>query len=160
MKKIVVSFLPLVLIMAACSKNPSKITIQKQDSSAVSISKTDTIKQNHNQDRQVTGNTIIREVDAQKFPVKFEDEFTNEDQKLIIHLKNAGNMKITGKIISESGNQNIRFNNVELNDQSIDGPFGQDIEYNLNQKGNYSLIIGKSLMADGSQKGKFSVQLK
>ena len=38
--------------------------------------------------------------------------------------------------------------------------FGQDIEYNLNQKGDYSLVIGKSLMADGSQKGKFSVQLK
>jgi starvation-inducible outer membrane lipoprotein len=64
MKKIVVSFLPLILIMAACSKSPNKITIQKKDSSAVSISKTDTIKQNHNQDRQVTGNTIIREVDA------------------------------------------------------------------------------------------------
>ena len=75
-------------------------------------------------------------------------------------MKNAGNIKITGKITSESGNQNIRFNNVELNNQSIDGSFGQDIEYNLNQKGDYSLVIGKSLMADGSQKGKFSVQLK
>ena len=160
MKKIVVSFLPLILIMAACSKSPNKITIQKKDSSAVSISKTDTIKQNPNPDRQVTGNAIIREVDVQTFPVSFEDEFTNEDQKLVIHLKNAGNMKITGKITSESGNQNIRFNNVELNNQNIDGPFGQDIEYNLNQKGDYSLVIGKSLMADGSQKGKFSVQLK
>lgn len=160
MKKIVVSFLPLILIMVACSKSPNKITIQKKDSSAVSISKTDTIKQNRNPDRQVTGNTITREVDAQTFPVSFEDEFTNEDQKLVIHLKNAGNMKITGKITSESGNQNIRFNNIELNNQSIDGPFGQDIEYNLNQKGDYSLVIGKSLMADGSQKGKFSVQLK
>ncbi|AJW64635.1 hypothetical protein VO54_03196 [Elizabethkingia miricola] len=160
MKKIVVSFLPLILIMAACSKSPNKITIQKKDSSAVSISKTDTIKQNPNLDRQVTGNTIIREVDAQTFPVSFEDEFANEDQKLVIHLKNAVNMKITGKITSESGNQNIRFNNVELNNQSIDGPFGQDIEYNLSQKGDYSLVIGKSLMADGSQKGKFSVQLK
>ncbi|UKY84981.1 hypothetical protein [Elizabethkingia anophelis] len=37
---------------------------------------------------------------------------------------------------------------------------GLYMEYNLNQKGDYSLVIGKSLMADGSQKGKFSVQLK
>ena len=160
MKKIVVSFLLFVLMMAACSKNPNKITIQKKDSSVVSTKKTDTIKQNHSQDRQINGNTITREIDAKTFPVSFEDEFTNEEQKLVIHLKNVGKMKITGKITSESGNQNIRFNNVELNNQSIDGPFGQDIEYNLNQKGDYSLVIGKSLMADGSQKGKFSVQLK
>ncbi|OPB91143.1 hypothetical protein BAS09_13095 [Elizabethkingia ursingii] len=160
MKKIVASFLPLMLIMAACSKNPHKMQPHKEDSSAVSISKTDTVKQDHSPSRQATGNTITREVDVKTFPVTFEDEFTNEDQKLIIHLKNAGNIKITGKITSESGNQNIRFNNVELNNQSIDGPFGQNIEYNLNQKGDYNLVIGKSLMADGSQKGKFSVQLK
>lgn len=92
----------------------------KEDSSAVSISKTDTVKQDHSPSRQATGNTITREVDVKTFPVTFEDEFTNEDQKLIIHLKNAGNIKITGKITSESGNQNIRFNNVELNNQSID----------------------------------------
>ena len=75
----------------------------------------------------------------------------------LCHLKMSLRMKIkTGhsfekcckdedyrKITSESGNQNIRFNNVELNNQSIDGPFGQDIEYNLNQKGDYSLVIGK-----------------
>lgn len=160
MKKISLAILPLVLIIS-CSKNPNKI-IQKKDSADYTINEADTLHHEkiREEEHMVTDSLITRVVDLNKLPVEVQEEFTNENQKLVLRLKNTGMVKISGQIIPDSGPQNIRFNNIELNNQSIDGPFGRDFNYELNQKGDYSIVIGKSLMADGSQKGKFKVQLK
>ncbi|WP_407484083.1 hypothetical protein [Elizabethkingia meningoseptica] len=160
MKKISLAILPLVLIIS-CSKNPNKI-IQKKDSADYTINKADTLHHEKIQEEEhmVTDSLITRVIDMNKLPVEVREEFTNENQKLVLRLKNTKMVKISGQIIPDSGPQNIRFNNIELNNQSIDGPFGRDFNYEVNQKGDYSIVIGKSLMADGSQKGKFKVQLK
>ena len=122
----------------------------------------DTLKSTENQNTQriVTGNVISRVVDMYKFPTEIEEEFTDENQKLVLLLKNTRRTKISGRIIPESDQQNIRFNNIELNKRSIDGPFGRNFEYELNQTGDYSIVIQKSLMASGTQVGKFKVFLK
>lgn len=156
MKKSLIFILSLALF-ASCSKNPTKADTQND-----SVTKTDTISQTSEAENgQIISDTLItREVDMRKFPVEFQEEFTNENQKLLIQLKNTRKGEISGQIITESNGQNIRFNNIELNNQSIDGPFGRDFNYTLDEKDGYRLIIGKSLMADGNQKGKFTVKLK
>ncbi|AQX12318.1 hypothetical protein BAX94_15045 [Elizabethkingia meningoseptica] len=160
MKKISLVILPLVLIIS-CSKNPNKI-IQNKDSADYTINKADTLHHEkiREEEHMVTDSLITRVIDMSKLPVEVREEFTNENQKLVLRLKNTEMVKISGQIIPDSGSQNIRFNNIELNNQSIDGPFGRDFNYDLSQKGDYSIVIGKSLMAEGSQKGKFKVQLK
>ncbi|UCA61757.1 hypothetical protein KB553_09545 [Chryseobacterium rhizoplanae] len=122
----------------------------------------DTVRSTENQNvhRTVANNVITRIVDMHKFPIEIEEEFTKENQKLVLQLMNARRTKISGRIVPESDQMNIRFNNIELNKQSIDGPFGRDFEYELNQTGDYSIVIQKSLMASGSQIGKFKILLK
>jgi len=148
------------LLALSCS-NKSCITGKSHPSTQNSLG-TDTLKVIENQwvDRTVTNEVITRVVDMRQFPVEIQEEFTNENQKLVIQLRNTIKTKISGRIIPDSGQDNIRFNNIELNQRSIDGPFGKDFEYNLTQIGDYNLVIEKSLMASGSQVGKFRVVLK
>ncbi|WP_426478076.1 hypothetical protein ACP3T3_00915 [Chryseobacterium sp. CBSDS_008] len=145
----------------SCS-NKSNNTRKPQYLATPGMYRTDTlISGNHLEpERVVTDNVINRTVDMRQFPVEIAEEFTDENQKLVLQLRNVRSTKISGRIIPESGQDNIRFNNIELNKQSIDGPFGKDFEYELNQVGDYSIVIQKSSMASGSQKGKFRVILK
>lgn len=106
----------------------------------------------------ILGDTIL--IKAHSLPIEVNQEFINENQKLKIELGSLEKTQISGKITSEKNGQNIRFNNVLKDNHSIDGPFGKDLKYNLTEKGNYALIIGKSQMADGSQVGKFKIEVQ
>ena len=55
---------------------------------------------------------------------------------------------------------NIRFSQIKLPNGNFDGPFTQDISYEVKEKGEIWLIIGKSNMASGEAKGKFKVTIK
>jgi hypothetical protein len=75
-------------------------------------------------------------------------KFTNEDLGVLDAM-----------IVSTTSKGNIRFNQIIFPDKSSDGPFGMDLKIPLNQKGDYILVIGHSLMADNPYWGKFKVQL-
>lgn len=148
------------LLCASCS-NTNK-TDKPYYVSAPIEGKADSVKNDVTQEvqRVVTRSVITRVIDVNQFPLEIQEEFSNENQKLVLELRNVRKTKISGRIIPESGQDNIRFNNIELNRQSIDGPFGKDFEYELDQTGDYSIVIQKSLMASGRQTGKFKVILK
>ncbi|MFS4432203.1 hypothetical protein [Chryseobacterium sp. S90] len=154
-------FLLSGLMVLSCS-NKTCNTRKSHHSAIQNIQLADTLKAVENLDaqRKVTDAVITRIVDMRQFPVEIQEELTNENQKLVLQLRNITRTKISGRIIPESGQDNIRFNNIELNQRSIDGPFGKDFEYELNQVGDYSIVIQKSLMASGSQVGKFRLILK
>ncbi|SMO72609.1 hypothetical protein SAMN06265171_105250 [Chryseobacterium rhizoplanae] len=154
-------FLLSGLLFLSCS-NKSGNTGISYHSVIQNIPITDTLKAVKSQEaeRTVTNAVITRIVDMHQFPIEIHEELTNENQKLVLHLRNIRRTKISGRIIPESGQDNIRFNNIELNQRSIDGPFGKDFEYELNKVGDYSIVIQKSLMASGSQIGKFRIILK
>ncbi|NAW51486.1 hypothetical protein GNY06_08880 [Elizabethkingia argentiflava] len=163
MKTMVIIPVVLLLALSSCSKGPSKTADSKEDTlQTAQPVKVDSLAQQvePTDDRQVTDSLITRTVDLQKLPVQISDEFTNEDQVLVLQLKNKGKDKISGHITPDKKGQNIRFSGVSLNNEGIDGPFGSDIEYEMNEKGDYSLEIGKNTRAEGSQIGKFTVTLK
>ncbi|MYY43916.1 hypothetical protein [Elizabethkingia anophelis] len=98
------------------------------------------------------------EVNVDRLPTKLLLEFKNENQKLLLVLKNSRNRNISLQIIPASDLQNIRINNILLGNKTIDGPLGKQIDYLMDH--DYSIVIGKSLMASESQIGKFSIILK
>ncbi|MBT2620580.1 hypothetical protein [Chryseobacterium sp. ISL-6] len=157
-------FLFSLAITASCSKGSDKIVIKNSDSVNQNVqTTTDTIKRSIIQqipEREVTDSVITHEIDLLKLPMEVDEELYNENQKLVLQLMNVKKSKISGRIIPESGQMNIRFNNIALNGKSIDGPFGLDFDYDLEENGRYNIIIGKSLMASGSQIGKFKIVLK
>jgi hypothetical protein len=67
--------------------------------------------------------------------------------------------KLIGKIKVDTQPANIRFNQIVTPTGQSDGPFGQDIEYTLTEKGIYKLLIGHSLMAENAHVGPFLVSL-
>ena len=110
--------------------------------------------------RIIDGDRIIKTINANMIPLTISDEFTTDQQKLILKIKNFKGKKIVGKISAKNTDMNLRFNQIKFADGSFDGPFGRDISIEIPKPGEISLIIGKNLMADGKLTGKFSVTLQ
>ncbi|MBU4539398.1 MAG: hypothetical protein L6264_01330 [Weeksellaceae bacterium] len=108
--------------------------------------------------RITEGDKIIRTVN--RIPAAISDEFTDDRQQLIIKIKDFDRQNISGKITPENPQMNIRFNQIKLPDGSYDGPFGKELMYKSREMGEVWLMIGKSNMASGETKGKFTVALQ
>jgi len=66
---------------------------------------------------------------------------------------------INAEIISgKTGN--IRINQIIMPDQQSDGPFGKDLDYSLDEKGDYKLIVGESLMQGDPFEGDYILKFK
>lgn len=110
--------------------------------------------------REVEGNKIIRTADAQQIPFSIGEEFTEDNQQFILKIKNFNGQNITGEITPEKSVMNIRFNQIRLPDGTYGGPFGRQISYAVKDNGEVWLIIGRSNMASGETKGRFSVNIR
>jgi hypothetical protein len=103
---------------------------------------------------------IIRTVDAEQFPLTLGEEFTKDGQEFILKIINFDQPKINAKISTKEKDFNIRFNQIKLPNGDYDGPFGRDLTYDIKEKGEVWLIIGKSNMTSGNTKGSFTVSLE
>lgn len=176
MKKIVV-LIPVILFSCnkkeAVSQNTAsadsvmvsdQIVVQnKMDSAAngmVSIDENNAAKDSFETSRVVEANKIVKTINGEMLPIEIEDEFTENDQQMIIKIKNFTGKNIDGKIDPTNPKMNIRFNQIKLPMGDYDGPFGRDIHYDIKEKGEIWLIIAKSNMASGDVTGKFTVSLQ
>ncbi|MGA9212713.1 hypothetical protein [Kaistella sp.] len=147
---------------SAILSDPNNI-VNKMDSAAngiVSIDENNALKESFKTERVVDGNEIIHTINAADLPITIADEFSTNDQQLVVKIKYFIGKKIVGKITPKNSNMNIRFNQIKLPNGNFDGPFGREISYDIKTKGELWLIIGKSLMASGEEKGKFTVDLE
>lgn len=178
MKKILF-LIPVILF--SCKKEAAVTeTVQNSDSAAVSemtpakpvdsaairdsiITHSEEGKKvlNHGVMRENSGEEIVREADASALPFSIGDEFKNDDQSLVIKIKNFTNPSISASVIPKNKEMNIRVNQIRLPNGDFDGPFGRDLTgYKVPQKGEVWLIIGKSNMASGNPKGSFTVNIE
>lgn len=109
--------------------------------------------------REIQNNKIIRTIDAARLPVTIDEEFTQENQELVLKILHFPNKNISAKINTDEKDFNIRFNQIKTPNGQLDGPFGRDLSYELSSKGEILLIIGKSNMASGKTMGLFSVSI-
>ncbi len=111
--------------------------------------------------RDDKGNEIVRETHASVLPFNIGDEFTKENQALILKIKDFENSKISASVNPKNKEMNIRINQIKLPNGEYDGPFGKEIKnYSIHEKGEVWLIIGKSNMASGETKGSFTVSVE
>lgn len=109
--------------------------------------------------RSVENNEIVRTAVQSMLPFKIGDEFTKDDQKLILKIKNISQPKLKISVSSEKP-MNIRINQIKKPDGTFDGPFGQTLQLATPQQGEYWIIIGKSNMASGNTKGHFTLKVE
>lgn len=67
--------------------------------------------------------------------------------------------RLTASLVPETKDMNIRFTQLIMPDSTMDGPFGQQFNYDLVQKGMYKIIVSANNMADGKTKGDFLIRL-
>lgn len=171
MKKLLF-LIPVIVFSCSRKKEVSEIPVKnnqtesgqerKEEKQADSLQISKDVAAAETQDilRISEGDKIIRTVNSARIPTAISDEFTDDRQQLIIKIKNFDRQNISGKITPENPQMNIRFNQIKLPDGSYDGPFGRELTYKSKDRGEVWLMIGKSNMASGEAKGKFTVALQ
>lgn len=103
---------------------------------------------------------ISETVAANNLPAHIHKTIKSNSQSVRIHLIDVqpGLLKINVRHRNEYGN--IRVNQIVMPDGSVDGPFGQEVEFNATQKGNYVIVVGKSNMASGSPMGDVYITIQ
>ncbi|MDF2834170.1 hypothetical protein [Chryseobacterium indoltheticum] len=165
-----------LLLIVSCKKAvPSQerktdsviVSEQRKNTSALDSSKinesNDTLQSVHsNSDENVNtqNGEIVKLIDGERLPSTLECEFTDKVQKVVLRITNYKKDQLKATIMPENNNMNIRFNQIKTPDGKYDGPFGRDISYKISGKGEVALIIGKNLMADGDNVGRFSVRVE
>ncbi|REC53808.1 hypothetical protein DRF62_12200 [Chryseobacterium piscium] len=165
-----------LLLIVSCKKgNPSQgmktdsVVVSEQSENAFPVDSVnskisnDTLqpvntKSDENLNKQ-NGETV-KLVDGEKLPSTLEFEFTDKIQKAVVRIANYKKDQLKADIVPESNNMNIRFNQIKTPDGKYDGPFGREISYKISSKGEVWLMIGKNLMADGENTGRFSVRIE
>ncbi|MBC7556120.1 MAG: hypothetical protein H7195_04080 [Chryseobacterium sp.] len=177
MKKLIL-LIPLLLI--ACKKDKAystdanlSDTIKAIDKTSAPLPKDSLVSQdslvansaivervlNEGVNRDVDKNEITRTADGSMLPFTIGDQFTKDNQKFILKIKNVSKTKL--KISVESRDpMNIRITQVKKPDGTFNGPFGQTLNLDTPQKGEYWIILSKNLMADGTGLGHFSLKVE
>ncbi|WP_294298257.1 hypothetical protein [uncultured Chryseobacterium sp.] len=179
MKKLL---LLIPLIMMSCSKEPKVTETQNRDSAAVSeqaspiekadsaaIKMKDSVINNAPKTKEVLSKGVMRDIkdgqiirtaDAGQLPFKLGEEFTKDGQEFILKITNFNQSTLKAKISTDVKDFNIRFNQIRLPNGDYDGPFGREITYDVKEKGEVWLIVGKSNMASGTTKGSFIISVE
>jgi len=110
--------------------------------------------------RNMKEGQIIRTADASQLPFTLGEEFTKDNQELVLKITNYEKPDIKATISTKEKDFNIRFNQIKTPDGKYDGPFGREITHEVVGKGEVWLIIGKSNMASGNTKGNFKVSVE
>lgn len=173
MKKLIF-LLPLLLM--ACKKDaPINNNVENKDSVAVSNTPPAEVSADEKDsiiahskavekvldegiNRDVIEGEIVRTADASMLPFTIGDQFTNDGQKFTLKLKNVSKSNLNISVKTKAP-MNIRINQIKYPDGSFDGPYGQTLNLKTPQKGEYWIILGKNLMADGNAKGHFSIKV-
>ena len=84
----------------------------------------------------------------------------NERQNVYIEFTSNGFKKLRGHLSSLDSNANIRFSQIIMTNNQMDGPFGRDIEYDLPADGTYRLSVNENQMAGDPWGGVFKVEIE
>jgi hypothetical protein len=82
-------------------------------------------------------------------------------QRLHVKVLNVkGKDSLIANLHAPGNQRNLRFNQIQLPDGTLDGPFGRELHYRARLDGDYTLMLGKDNMADGILKGPVVIYLK
>ncbi len=178
MKKLLL-LLPLIIVACkedkitteSSSKDSLQITEDSMNTMVIdSVALRDSLINNAPKTKEVLKNgvmrsnedgEIVRDLDASMLPIKVGEEFSSENQRLVLNITNFAGKAINVKVNPEKPTMNIRVNQIILPNGEQDGPFGREVqEYHVSEKGKVQIIIAKSNMASGDAKGHFTVNIE
>lgn len=78
---------------------------------------------------------------------------------LTVPVKISAGKELFASLASNDKKANIRVSQVEFPDSTFDGPFGRELQREINTPGTYKLIIGEDMMAGDRWKGDFVLKV-
>lgn len=145
------------LFFLSCQQKENKMESENVYDSDL---KTKNIEEEKKEVNTQIDDTIVMNFKNEEGYYEAEGSIDSIHSRVYVKFQNKDLGVLKAKIIPTNGKGNIRFNQIIFPDKNSDGPFGMDMNIDLKQKGNYILIIGRSLMADNPYWGKFTVQLE
>ena len=153
-----ISILLISILFFSCQqKQTQNDSVQTSDSIVAKDSIV--LKEDKEENKQI-GDTIFMNFKNEKGLYIAEGVIDSINSRVYVKFKNEDLGKLKAQIVPTGGKGNIRFNQIIFPNKTSDGPFGMDLNTNLEQKGNYILVIGHSQMADNPFYGKFTVQVE
>ncbi|UWY28031.1 hypothetical protein N4T20_20210 [Flavobacterium sp. TR2] len=143
------SVLLISIFFFSCQQRAPKNNVSSTASDSIAVQKKVEVNQQ-------IGDTILMNFTNEKGLYTAETSLDSIRSKIYVKFRNDKTGDLTANIKAEG---NIRFNQIIFPDKTSDGPFSKELKIHLEQKGDYFLIIGHSLMADNPFYGKFKVQL-
>lgn len=100
-------------------------------------------------------------VPAETLPVtRLQRTITSDMQSVNVTITDLDVGQLRINVSHSKPDANIRISQVVRPDGSTDGPFGQQLVYDIKQRGNYTIVINKSNMASGTQVGDLFITLE
>lgn len=148
--KIKISYLIIFIFLLSCNEQQRKIEDKRKLPEIKNVSSITEKKNSVDSLPQLFPGT-----DTLIFPLKMN----NADEHLIVPLKISFGDSIYAFLTSEDKKANIRINQIQLPDSTLDGPFGTSLHYKIKGVGQYKIIIAEDMMAGDRWKGNFSLKV-
>ena len=84
-----------------------------------------------------------------------ESSYVDAREQKIISITIASGEQLFATVHKKNKGFNVRINQIEMPDNTFDGPFGDSLHYKIKMPGVYKIRIGPDLMAEGSRNGEF-----
>ncbi len=100
-------------------------------------------------------------VPAETLPVtRLQRAITSDMQSIRLSVTDLDVGQLRVSVAHSKPDANIRISQIIRPDGSMDGPYGQQLVYDIKQRGTYTIIINKSNMASGTQVGDVFITLE
>lgn len=168
MKQKLLTALSFLLVFTACDTKTNTDKIKGTSTQATDITKVKDTTLNYKIDTSRQVNTLLPKGDT-----LLTANIKNHKASVHAYLSGIGNHvtivvpvtagdSLTAVIIPDGDNANIRFNQVYIPSGKhgrYEGPFSRQVSYPITVKGNYQLIVGENLMAEGDWAGSFTCNI-
>ncbi|MEO8413286.1 MAG: hypothetical protein ABI472_06485 [Ginsengibacter sp.] len=166
-QKSLMSFFVL-LVFTACNTNTNTSKIKDTSTQATDITKVKDSTLNYKIDTSKQVNTLLLKRDT-ILTVDIKDNkgsvrayLSGIGKHVTIVVPVTEGDSLTAVIIPDGDGANIRFKQVYIpvgKHGKYDGPFSRQVSYPITVKGNYKLIVGENLMAEGDWAGSFTCNI-
>ncbi len=138
----------------ACSDKKGQEMTEKKDS----ITK-DTVTQTVKVDSPVvSSDSTIVKLSLTEGKGKIQTH-KNKGQTVYIQFQSQGFKKLSARLSSQAPDANVRIAQIKLPDGTMDGPFGQEMEYAFSFDGVYTLAVNENIMAGDPWEGDFTIEV-
>jgi len=155
--------MPLFLIALVACNNPDTARqkpVVNEDSAEVSVLPPVTEQQDTANYNKQEGQSIQLKFQPDSTTLTATGSLKSAKDRIIAFLPADRKGQLSAILVPSDSKMNIRFSQLVMPDSTMDGPFGQKLDYKLTQRGMYRIIIAPSNMADGKTTGDFMIRLK